>query len=239
MSVRLLHLSDTHLSGPGAVPNFPDVDPVQRLEQVLNVVAPHAPFDVLVITGDVCDDGSPDAARTVRDLVAPVAPAVFAVPGNHDHTDVIADVFGAPEAELGPWQLVGAATNVPGQVAGIAAPVVDALDTLDAIPSDRPAVVLAHHPLRSPSTHEWFTLPDADVLEQRLLRRTAPTVLLSGHTHQPCAARVGTARLLGAPSTWYGLRHDGPDWTVDVGLTGARIVELFPDGAIATQVVSG
>jgi 3',5'-cyclic-AMP phosphodiesterase len=235
VSVRLLHLSDTHLSGPGAVPNFPDVDAVRRLEQVLNVVATHAPFDVLVITGDVCDDGSTEAARTVRDLVAPVAPIVFAVPGNHDHSDVIADVFGIPEAELGPWQLVGAATNVPGQVAGVAAPVVDVLDTM---PPDRPAVVLAHHPLRSPSTHEWFTLPDADVLEERLLRRTGPTVLLSGHTHQPGAARVGSARLLGAPSTWYGLRHDGPDWTVDVGLTGARIVELHADGAVGTQVLS-
>src|SRR5215475_15410737 len=127
----MLHLSDTHLSGPGRVPNFPDVDPVQRLEQVLEVAAAHAPFDVLAITGDVCDDGSPEAARGVRDLVTAMAPTVLAVPGNHDRTEVIADVFGAAEAELGGWQLVGVATNVAGRVEGAAAPVVDALDALD------------------------------------------------------------------------------------------------------------
>ncbi len=220
-----------------AVPEFAAVAPVQRLRRVLGVVTARGPFDGVVITGDVCDDGSPEAARAARDLVAHVAPAVFAVPGNHDRTDVIADVFGRPDAELGRWQLVGAATNVPGQVAGTAAPVVAALDGLDTTHPDRPAVVLTHHPLRSPSTHEWFTFPDGDVLAQRLLGRAAPAVLLSGHTHQPYEKSIGAARLLGAPSTFYGLRHAGDSWTVDVDLTGARIIDLHPDGTIATHVV--
>jgi len=234
----LLHLSDTHLHGPGAVPEFADVDPAQRLQQVLSMVAAHGPFDVVVLTGDVCDDGSPEAARAARDLVAPIASAVFAVPGNHDRADVIADVFGKAEAELGHWQMVGVATNVPGQVAGTAAPVVAALDALDTTRPHRPAVVLAHHPLRSPSTHEWFTLPDGAVLEQRLLQRAGPTVVLSGHTHQPYETSVGAAQLLGAPSTFYGLQHAGQGWTVDFDLTGARIIDLHPDGTISAHIVT-
>jgi Icc protein len=238
VSVRLLHLSDTHLPGAGAVPELADVDPVQRLRRVLSEVAAYGPFDVVVITGDVGDDGSLEAARTVRDLVAPVAPAVFAVPGNHDSTGVIADVFGKPEAELGRWRMVGVATNVAGQVAGTAAPVVAALDALDATHADRPAVVLAHHPLRSPSTHEWFTFPDAEVLEQRLLHLAAPVVVLSGHTHQPYETSIGAAQLLGAPSTFYGLRHAGDSWNVDFDLTGARIIDLHADGSVATHIVT-
>jgi Icc protein len=163
---------------------------------------------------------------------------VFAVPGNHDTTEVITDVFGKPEADFGDWRMVGVATNIPGQVPGTAAPVVAALDTLDATDPDRPAVVLTHHPLRSPSTHEWFTLAGADVLEQRLLRRAAPVVVLSGHTHQPYETRVGAAQLLGAPSTYYGIRHDGDSWSEDFDLTGARIIDLHDDGSVATHVVT-
>jgi hypothetical protein len=61
---------------------------------------------------------------------------------------------------------------------------------------------------------------------------SAPAVLLSGHTHQPYENRIGAARLLGAPSTFYGLRHAGHDWTVGFNLTGARIIDLHPDGTI-------
>jgi hypothetical protein len=151
--------------------------------------------------------------------------------------DLLARTEEVPQLRvLGRWQLVGAATNVPGQVAGTAAPVVAALDGLDATHPDRPAVALAHHPLRSPSTHEWFTFSDGDVLAQRLLGRAAPAVLLSGHTHQPYEKSIGAARLLGAPSTLYGLRHAGDSWTVDVDLTGARIIDLHPDATIATHV---
>lgn len=219
------------------VPEHADVDPARRLQRVLSAVTAHGPFDAVVITGDVCDDGAPEAARAARDLVAPAAAAVFAVPGNHDSTDVIAEVFGKPEAEFGAWRMVGVATNIAGQVAGAAAPVVAALDDLDATEPDRPAVVLTHHPLRSPSTHEWFTLAGADVLEQRLRHRTAPLVVLSGHTHQPYETSIGAAQLLGAPSTFYGIRHAGDAWTEDFELTGARIIDLHDDGHVATRVV--
>ncbi|HZC73350.1 MAG TPA: metallophosphoesterase [Jatrophihabitans sp.] len=229
---RLLHISDTHLVAPGSASEYPDIDPETRLVAVLAAAVDAGPFDAVAVTGDIADDGSHEAVARVRELVAPIAPIVVAVPGNHDRTDAVTDVFGGAAAQVGAWQLVGAATNEPGEVAGEARPVVDLLDSCTG-----PAAVLMHHPLRSRSTHPWFTLGGADRLERRLLEHRWPLLLLSGHTHEAFEEVVGNARLLGAPSTFYGIAHDREQWEPHGAPTGARVVELSDQGISLTHLV--
>ena len=223
---RLLHLSDTHLLGPGSTSPHPHIDPQERLTTVLAAATAAGPFDAVVVTGDLADDASDEAVRRVRELVRPLAPIVVAVPGNHDDTDVVTQVFGVAPVRVGAWQIRGAATNVPGQVAGRADPVLDLLGECDG-----PTVVLMHHPVRSRSTHPWFTLRRAPELEQRLHDHQSPLVLLSGHLHQAFEDTVGGARLYGAPATFYGIAHDGEEWTPHGAPTGALVVDLDDDGA--------
>src|SRR5690606_36304957 len=104
---RLLHLSETHLHAPGATPAHPEIDARNRLETVVDRMRAYGPFDAVVVTGDVCDDGSTVAAQEVRGLVDGLAPVILAVPGNHDHSAPVRDAFGAPFGELGPWHVVG------------------------------------------------------------------------------------------------------------------------------------
>lgn len=229
---RLLHLSDTHLAAPGSPSEHPQLDPHARLETVLAAVADAGPFDAVVLTGDIADDGSVDGADWVRSLVAPLAPVVLAVPGNHDRTSAVAEVFGTDSVRLGAWRLVGAGTNVPGQIPGRADAVLDVLSSCVG-----PTVVLMHHPLRSRSTHEWFTLARGAELEARLLAHGDPLVLLSGHTHEAYEDTVGEVRLLGAPATYYGIAHDGEQWDTYGAPTGARIVELGDDLSVSTRLV--
>jgi Icc protein len=229
---RLLHISDTHLVGPGSESEYPDIDPQARLATVLAAAGDMEPFDAVVVTGDIADDGSREAVLRVRDLVQPIAPVVVAVPGNHDRTDAVAEVFGTEAARVGAWQIVGAATNEPGEVAGDARPVLELLDSCDG-----PVAVVMHHPLRSRSTHPWFTLGGAGKLEQRLLEHRSPVVLLSGHTHEAFEGVVGSAHLLGAPSTFYGIAHYGEQWETHGAPTGAQVVELSDEGASSAHLV--
>jgi 3',5'-cyclic-AMP phosphodiesterase len=219
---RLLHLSDTHLHAPGATTLHPQVDSWARLGEVLDRVRAHGPFDAVVVTGDVCDDGSEDGARAVRELVEGLAPVVLAVPGNHDLPQPVRAVFGEPVAEVGPWVIVGIETQVEGEVAGVGDGVAPALAEI----GDRPAVLLMHHPLESRSTHEWFTLAGRDAAVAAVERHTAPLVVLSGHTHEPYAARSGTAHLLGAPATYYSIRHDAESFEFVLSHYGASVLTL-------------
>lgn len=229
---RLLHISDTHLLGPDSESEYPAVDPRGRLITVLAAAGVAGPFDAVVLTGDIADDGSREAVLCARELLRPMAPVVVAVSGNHDGTDVVAEVFGTDSPRIGAWQILRAATNQTGEIAGQAGPVLDLLDSCTA-----PTALLMHHPMRSHSTHPWFTLADGEELEQRLSKHRRPLVLLSGHTHEAFEDVVGDVRLLGAPSTFYGIRHDGEQFEPHGAPTGALIVELSDEGTSETQLV--
>lgn len=231
---RLLHLSDTHLHAPGAQTLHPEIDARARLEEVIDRVRAHGPFDAVVITGDVCDDGSEVGAAAVRDLVDGLAPVVLAVPGNHDLPDPVSEAFGPPFADIGPWHLIGCSTQVEGEVAGVGG---GALEAIAAI-GDRPAVLLMHHPVESLSTHEWFTLGGRDEVLEAIEAHTEPLVILSGHTHESFEGRLGEAYLIGAPATYYSIRHRGDEFDFVTSEFGAAVVTLEdPGGQVKVEFI--
>ena len=231
-TVRLLHVSDTHLrsGAAGTSDHHPGVDPAARLDIVLEAVARAGePADVAVHSGDITDDFSLAAASAVRDRLASAAATVIAVPGNHDDPAVVATAFGPAHAEVHGWRILGVDSTVRDEVAGsvVAAEVSAVLDAHEPVPT----VLVMHHPPRSGSTHPWFVLDGAAALLDGLAARPHVRALLTGHT------LPGGLRLLGAPSTYYALAHDGPAMSLPESGCGARIVELHEDGSVTTSVV--
>jgi Icc protein len=222
---RILHLSDTHLHAPGAQTLHPEIDIRARLEQVLERVRAYGPFDAVVVTGDVCDDGSDAGAKEVRDLLDGLAPVILGVPGNHDLSAPVRDAFGDPRAQVGPWTVIGVETQVEGEIAGVADGIVPALAEL----GDRPGVLLMHHPIASRSSHEWFVLGGGEEAGRAVASHRAPLVVLSGHTHEAFEGRAGEAYLIGAPATYYSIRHDGPEFEFVTAEFGAAVVTLDDD----------
>jgi 3',5'-cyclic AMP phosphodiesterase CpdA len=86
-TLRILHLSDTHLAGDGAL-HQGAVDTTDALERLLAHVDEVPGIGLVVVSGDVSEDGSPESYATVRDRVGGWAErhgaAFVAVPGNHD-----------------------------------------------------------------------------------------------------------------------------------------------------------
>ena len=76
MKMRIVQISDLHLSGPNLVPEW--------AENVMSIISSLEP-DVVVVTGDLTDDGYAyeyDMAKTYTDRIQ--AENVMVVPGNHD-----------------------------------------------------------------------------------------------------------------------------------------------------------
>ena len=219
---RILHLSDTHLHAPGAQTLHPEIDIRSRLEQVLERVRAYGPFDAVVVTGDVCDDGSDVGAKEVRDLLEGLAPVILAVPGNHDLSAPVRAAFGEPRAQVGPWTLIGVETQVEGEIAGVADGVTPALAEL----REGPGVLLMHHPIVSRSSHEWFVLAGGAGDDRAVAYPRDPLVVLPGHPPEPFEGRAGDAYLIGAPATYYSIRHDGPRFEFVLSRFGAAVVTL-------------
>lgn len=238
--MRLLHLSDTHLHDPQWSTYHPEIDSAVRLDAVLAATREHGPFDAIVLTGDVTDDYSVVGALAVHERLTAAYPGVplLVVPGNHDLTESVREVFPDPSGMFRGWRVVAVATNVRDQIEGEAAATVAALDEID--PADpTPLLVLQHHPLRSRSRHEWFVLRDEDALAARLDTQIGPVVLLSGHTHQAFELVEGHVHHLGGPASYYAIEHAGEAWDFAPAGTGTgfQVIDLGPDRVESVTVV--
>lgn len=89
-TLRVLHLSDTHLTGDGAL-HQGSVDTAAALDRVLAHVDGVPGIGLVVVSGDVSEDGSPSSYTAVRDRIGGWAErhgaAFVAVPGNHDQRE--------------------------------------------------------------------------------------------------------------------------------------------------------
>ena len=96
--MRILHLSDTHLTRlPGL--DADGVDTRESLRRILHDCGEVPGLDAVVVTGDVADDGSPEAYTDALELIGAFArqrhvPALFTT-GNHDERAAFTAVLGS------------------------------------------------------------------------------------------------------------------------------------------------
>lgn len=231
----VLQISDTHLR---ARPNTPaDKDPDASLLASIDAVR-HVDADLVLLTGDLSDDGSLAALQRVRDIVGVMSAPILAAAGNHDDVDNVRTVFGtADTVEVGSWRVLAVPSVIPGQEHGSVD--VDAMTRrLDAV-DERPTLVAVHHPPRSPSTHPWFRLIGAEQMLAALVARPHVRAVVSGHLHEAFDRHHGGLELCGAPSSYYAIIHTGDDYRlVDDGLVGTQVLTLGDDGAFSCDRVA-
>jgi len=202
--LRLLHMTDIHFGAENTLAAAAAAD-----------YAHGEPFDLLVLSGDITQDGRPiefeAAARWYRALPGPK----MVTPGNHDmpqaHLARLFDPFGRYEKRFGP---AGSAWfDAPGLA-------VRAFNTARGIQ-------FRHHPLvevpHGPMTGRVIGGPAG----ARLLAEAGVDLILSGHVHTPFAFPLPYA--------------DGLTWSVGAATlslrergtpAGFNVIEAGPDGVL-------
>ncbi|MEU6247217.1 metallophosphoesterase [Glycomyces sp. NPDC047010] len=224
--MRVLHLSDTHLTGDGS-PHRTGVDAAEALTGLLADLEALQRIDLVVVTGDIADDGSQGAYRLARDLIGAYAadrgaPVLFTT-GNADDRANFTAVLGsghlgpsarpcAVDAIDGPDRAAATAldgirfitldTLVPGKVHGRIGPEQLAwLRGLLAAPAPRGTVLAFHHPpIRFPNAVQEppKLINPADLAEA--IHGTDVHVVLTGHYHLQLAGRLGAAMVWTGPA---------------------------------------
>jgi 3',5'-cyclic-AMP phosphodiesterase len=240
VTTTVLQLSDTHFAAHPTA-SVHGVNPDERLAAVLSVWRQRGEVPQLVLlTGDNADDGSPAAYARLHEAVSALGAPVLALSGNHDDPAALAAVFGSDTmVEFGGWRVIGFDTSRPNQIHGTL-DVPSSLEEIDAL-DERPTVVAVHHPPRSRSTNAWFQLEGAAEFVAGVARRPHVRAVVSGHLHETFEAEEppGVA-LLGCPSTLIGIAHDGDDYEVRPDLLrGARLLRLEEDGTFTSSLVAG
>ncbi|MGZ4757052.1 MAG: metallophosphoesterase family protein [Acidimicrobiia bacterium] len=198
--------------------------------------------DVIVVTGDIAEDGAPEAYRRAMALTGDRAAQRRFLAGNHDSPESMRSVVGS----MLPVQLLQVSNNwtlalVDSQWVGNEAGRIglDALAQLRReLAGARTDVALClHHPPVSPCDNPACGLVDAEDL-LAVIHRGPVRLVLSGHVHQEFDTTIDGIRFLGAPSTFRQLRHGGdPHYQDTHGPPAAQLLELLDDGSVVRHLI--
>ena len=151
-------ITDPHVRSDGALAG--KVDTARMFVQgIAHLVSLEPRPDVVLMTGDLVDEGSESEYRVLRDILTPLDIPLYMIPGNHDDRDALRTVFsdltylfeGGPFinylVEDFPLRLVALDSVVPGRGSGSLCEARLAwLDARLAEDTSRPTVIIMHHP---------------------------------------------------------------------------------------------
>lgn len=250
---RILHLSDVHAGVDGS-DGF-GVDALAGLEEVLSAAQSLTDLGLVVVSGDISDDGSEGGLEAVRDRVTEFAtarkiPQIYCM-GNHDLRNAFEavlghghhDATGRPIAQgCGPRPGIAAVSEhdglrvitldsvVPSEVHGdLDAPQLEWLAEVLDTPSPRGSLVVLHHPPFVPEGSDFFrraALRAPQDLADVLEGRDVRAVLC-GHFHAPSVSVVAGVPTVVAPAVVWQIDSTAPpDLVRGVSGPGAGVVDL-------------
>jgi Icc protein len=242
--VRIVQLTDLHLYG-AADGRLRGIATLPALEATLAAAtARHAPWDALLLTGDLVQD-DPGGYAHVRELFGASTVPVYCIPGNHDELPEMRAVLGARPFQIcgtalhGEWLLVMLDSYLHGKASGrIAAAELARLDAaLGAHPERHALVCLHHHPVALGS--RWLDavgLENPAALFAVLERHPNVRVLLCGHAHQLYDGVRQGVRILCTPSTCAQFKPGSDGFALDGHPPAYRWFELHADGRVDSGV---
>lgn len=171
--------------------------------------------DLVLITGDLVDEGDPAEYAALRPILAALAVPYLVIPGNHDEREACRRAFTdhayLPRTgpmhyavEHYPVRVIAFDSTVPGLHHGEA----DAAGLLwleETLARDRarPAVVIMHHPPFACGIPylDKYRLMRPDPLAEVLSRFDHVERVLCGHVHRPIQMRWGGTMVCACPSS--------------------------------------
>jgi Icc protein len=229
----IAQISDFHVVARGKLA-FGQIDTNDALAAViarLNSLRPSP--DLVVMTGDLVNDGLPEQYEMLRDLLRPLTLPWCAIPGNHDDRDglraLCADQPWMPAdgpflhfaIDHLPVRIIGLDTQVPGAPQGeLCAERTRWLADRLAEAPERPTVIAMHHPPFETGIGFMDALRcfGTEGLADLVRRHPAIERILCGHLHRPTTARWHGTLAGSAPGTGFQMALDlhpgaGPAWT--------------------------
>lgn len=187
--------------------------------------------DLLVATGDLTADGTPEEYAALRDLLSGLAMPYLLLPGNHDIRENLRAAFPDQPWEDGkfllyavddwPLRVIGLDSVVPGDHRGELCPGrCRWLDQTLAGAPDKPTIVMLHHPPFATGIGHMdrMGLADATGLAEVVARHRQVIRILCGHAHRPIQTLFAGVLTSVAPATCFQIQlrlneEPGIQWT--------------------------
>ncbi|WP_405177082.1 metallophosphoesterase [Nocardia sp. NBC_01377] len=252
-TITVVQLTDTHLRAEGELVHG-SIDTHANLLAVLDRLAvARRPVDAIVLSGDLADNGAPQAYRRLRAAVEPVADALGArivyVMGNHDERSAFGEeLLGRtvdPDlpldsvVDVAGLRIIALDSTIPGHHHGrLSEQQLAWLAEVLSTPAPRGTLLALHHPpVPSPIPGpDFLRLEHPDLLASALAGSDVG-MIVCGHNHLTGAAALAGIPVWVAPALSYRIdtlapqgRHRG---VVGFGFTR---IDVLGSGMVATAV---
>jgi len=218
----IAQITDSHIRVPGKV-LMSRVDTAAFLAAAVAAVNKlDPPADLVLITGDLVDAGSPAEYEHFAALIAPLKAPAFLIPGNHDARDAMRQSFPAHRylpregflqyaIEDWPMRILALDTLIPGQGGGeLCAERLAWLDRSLASAPGRPTLVMMHHPPFATGVHymDRYGLANGEGFAALIARHPNVERVVAGHVHRSIQTRFGGTMASTCPSTAHQIALD-------------------------------
>jgi Icc protein len=223
------------------------IDTAASLQKVLSCLRQlRHPQDLLLLTGDLSQDETPESYELLVDLLSPWDIPSYWIPGNHDDPSLMEQILKTPPfftdkvVEAGNWSLILLDSTVTGWVSGQLSP--SSLDWLEwqlERSRHRPTLIGLHHPPFAVNS-EWIdsiALQNPDDFFAIVKGHPQVKLVLCGHVHQNFCHQQKYLRCFTTPSTCVQFKPGSAEFAVDSAQPGLRLFNLYPDGTWETKVM--
>lgn len=248
MPIRIVQITDTHLYGE-ASGTLLKMNTQDTLQHVIDLVQKEeSDLDLILATGDIAQDASPEAYRNFIDAIAVFNTPYRWIAGNHDITRVMEDVSSNSDAcekeiRINNWLILMLDTSIEGQVHGhLCDQELEFLEARLGAASDDSSIehcliCLHHNPI--PGNAGWMKdigLYNSEDFLKLVNRFTKTRAVVYGHIHQDLDFVQDDIRYLCTPSTCIQFKPEVTNFALDRVNPGYRSLKLFEDGTIDTEV---
>jgi Icc protein len=243
-AILIAQVTDCHLSAdPGRT--YRVINPRRNLETLLEKVKGISP-DLLLLTGDLSEDGSRESYRFLKASFKPLEIPVLALPGNHDDAGLLDENFpGSPVdtisvSEHGAWQVIRLNSLQPGKPEGrLSDRTLAELEDFLGNSENRPQLIALHHqPIAIGSPWiDKYPLLQPQLLLQMIDRYANVKAVAWGHVHQAFATERNGTVMLGGPSSAINSLPGAQKFTTDQTGPACRWLALRADQKVASGIV--
>jgi len=171
--------------------------------------------DLVLISGDLVEEGQPEEYLMLRELLAEISTPYFVIPGNHDERERFRAAFADHEylpatgalhycIDDYPVRVVALDSCVAGKHYGLLDAVgIDWLETNLAACVDKPTIVMLHHPpfLSGIPYMDDYRFLEPDRLATVLEKHDNIELVVCGHLHRSMTRRWAGTVVSSCPST--------------------------------------
>jgi Icc protein len=240
----IAQLTDIHLFANASkeLLGLPTAESFDAVLEQLKKLSPQP--DLLLLTGDLSQDGKPESYHRLQDLLKPLGIPTYWLPGNHDTPEFMEQILHqapiSPEKsfQVGEWHFILLNSAVEGHVSGTLSP--ETLTWLDfqLQQTKQPTLIGLHHPpfLVNSDWLDSSTLQNSEELFAVIDRHSHVRMVTFGHIHQEFDLMRGSVRYLGCPSTSIQFLPESEKFALHIIEPGFRLINLYPDGTFNTKV---